>query len=364
MLAGYGFNKVALSIEEGDGTVFTLERSAGGAAVRVYNGPPALDVRAENVKAISPWHNPLAPGNISKFLLDKIGLGEALHWAEADETFKNLSFRSIAHYFVVNENDIQKHGSLIEAGQSRSPDFELAIFNLLHGNYNPEAAKLAETDSTLLLLRLARLQTLEGVIATAKRHLERNTGSGQDTKANSQPLQDLIDELEDRLSALSWLTRRVDERAEPAALDSETPETRLCQGVAQLLSQWQMPNTEMFHFDPVTRDFILAEKPRRALSKLDRSVVHAAFKIALMKVALRQNLPHAGFLLMHAPFLEGRPRDPRDSNDETAKAHMQAHFYKTLAELKRGQLIIIQQGPDIEGLSGRVHHANFSEKRT
>ena len=363
-LARFGFNKVALSIEEGDGTLFTLERHLGGAAIRVYDGPPAQDIPAESVKTISPKHNPQAPDNISKLLLDKIGLGEALHWAEADETFKNLSFRSIAHYFVVNEHDIHKEASLIDTGQSAAPDFGLAIFNLLHGNYNPQAARLAETDTTLQLLRLARLQTLEGVIETAKRHLEnsrRTAGiSEHDNKAGCQPLDALIEELEDRMSALSWLTRRVDESSEPAVIETESPDERLCQGIAHLLSDWHMPNAAMIGFDPVTRDFILAETPRGGLSKLGRGVVHAAFKIALLRLALQQKLPHAGFVLLHSPFLESRVRD---FDDEADKAIMQSQFYETLSELQSGQIIVVQRGSTIEGLTGRGQRADFVEKR-
>ena len=376
MLARFGFNKVVLSIEGSDGTLFTLERNIGGAAIRVYDGLPVPDAPVENVRTISPKHNPLAPDNISRFLLDRIGLGEALHWAKEDETFNNLSFRSIAHYFIVNEHDIHKEGSLIETGQSRAPNFELSLFDLLHGNHNPEAARLTETDSTLQLLRLARLQTLESIIETAKRHLERGTGSlevtghsnlepsrsdaGQHRQSlDSQPLRGLIEELEDRLSALSWLTRRVGEHAEPAAIETESPEERLCQCVAQLLSEWDMPNAETIEFDPSTRDLIVNECPRGGLNKLGRGIVHAAFKIALLKLAFRHRYPHAGFVLMHAPFIESRARD---SDDDASKAIMKSRFYETLSDFESGQLIVIQRGASMAGVTARVQRADFTER--
>ena len=42
---------------------------------------------------------------------------------------------------------------------------------------------------------------------------------------------------------------------------------------------------------------------------------------------------------------------------------MQSQFYETLSELQSGQIIVVQRGSTIEGLTGRAQRADFVEKR-
>ena len=86
---------------------------------------------------------------------------------------------------------------------------------------------------------------------------------------------------------------------------------------------------------------------------------HAAFKIALLQIAMQRKLPHAGFVLIHSPFFDTHARD-RDKTEE-AKTAMRSKFYESLPELTVGQLIVVLTGKSAESLDALIIRNDFTE---
>ena len=182
-----GYDRVFLGVEQADGTMFTLERSASGGQFRWYEGLHLAVPDGVEPKVLAAKHNPTRPDNISTFLLEKIELaGKRIRRNASGET-NNLSFRNLAHLCLIPEGDIQKRGSPIETDQFITKTPEMATFKLFLTGVDDSAIQPIERDRTETLSRTAKGEVIDELMMEQKTRLADLVGEEDDaSELNSQ----------------------------------------------------------------------------------------------------------------------------------------------------------------------------------
>jgi hypothetical protein len=160
-----GYDRIFLGIEDDDGNLMTLERSASGGQFRLHEGLHTRSPEGAEPKVLAAKHNPIRADNTSTFLLEKIGLSGKRVRRNAGGDTNSLSFRNLAHLCLINEGDIQKRESPIETGQFTSRTLELSVFKLLLTGVDDSAIQPAERDQRDTLSRTAKIEVIDELIS-------------------------------------------------------------------------------------------------------------------------------------------------------------------------------------------------------
>jgi hypothetical protein len=133
--------------------------------------------------------------------------------------------------------------------------------------------------------------------------------------------------------------------------------------VEKILSAWSFPGGDRVHFDPKSRDLVIAGKPRGARGKGLRAITHAAFTIGLLDFCKDNGTPHPGFVLLDSPLLSYRA--PESSEDDLRETDLDAQFYTYLSDLREDrQVIIIENLTPPEAIKARPNVEMFSGSRS
>jgi AAA domain len=137
--------------------------------------------------------------------------------------------------------------------------------------------------------------------------------------------------------------------------------------VERILSAWSFPGGDRVHFDPKSRDLVIAGKARGARGKGLRAITHAAFTIGLLDFCKDNETPHPGFVLLDSPLLSYRA--PEGSEDDLRETDLDARFYSYLAALKDDRQVIIIENltppdairvrPNVEMFSGSLSSGRY-----
>ncbi|MFF0496434.1 hypothetical protein ACFYU5_08530 [Nocardia aobensis] len=154
------------------------------------------------------------------------------------------------------------------------------------------------------------------------------------------------------LAALSQIQRLENLKADlsntPAALPPARPDgipattiaefERLMQSV---LRSWKVPGDNRVRYEQNTAEIHVDGRARSSRGKGMRSVIHAAFTIALARHTTLHDLPHPGFVVLDSPILTYREPHERD----TLLTHnVVEHFYRGLLSGMSSQVIVIENG--------------------
>jgi hypothetical protein len=72
-----------------------------------------------------------------------------------------------------------------------------------------------------------------------------------------------------------------------------------------------------------------------------RSIIHAAFSMALARYTAARELPHPGFVVLDSPVLTYR----EPGEDDTELTHnVVEHFYQALLDDSSAQIIVVENG--------------------
>ncbi len=123
-----GYTNLFLTVSAG-GSVFTLERSILSDDIRIYKA--AFDDITENTAQEIVSSHAIAPQNISKYLLDILGMNnKKLKKNESNETV-SLTFNILRGLLLVDEIKIQESESPVFAGEVINKTYEKALFRFM-----------------------------------------------------------------------------------------------------------------------------------------------------------------------------------------------------------------------------------------
>ncbi len=127
-----------------------------------------------------------------------------------------------------------------------------------------------------------------------------------------------------------------------AAASSDIPTTiahNFSKIVEGILKDWHFPEAGDVHFDPKTRDLVIAGKSRSAFGKGLRAITHAAFTLGLLAFCRGRKTPHTGFVVLDSPLLAYR--EPDGNEDDLTGTDLQEQFYSYLVSLPEDSQIIV-----------------------
>ena len=143
------------------------------------------------------------------------------------------------------------------------------------------------------------------------------------------------------------LEKAQDVTAKPQAVTSAVPTAAadaFAQSVESILADWHFPEAGRVHFDPNTRDLVIAGKPRGARGKGLRALTHAAFTLGLLAHCRASRTPHPGFVILDSPLLAYR--EPDGKEDDLRGTDLKEQFYSYLQGLPEDWQIIVVENTD------------------
>ncbi|WP_188785502.1 hypothetical protein [Nocardioides phosphati] len=125
-----------------------------------------------------------------------------------------------------------------------------------------------------------------------------------------------------------------------------------------VLTAWQVPGGSEASFSVEQQlSVLLQHRKREDRGKGMRSVLHAAFSVALSEYCLEEGLPHPGFVVLDTPVLTYRDAAPiagasevsdlenvlfDGGDDELLSGSVAAAFYSYLGTSHAGQAIVLE----------------------
>ncbi|WP_334109251.1 hypothetical protein [Methylobacillus sp.] len=135
--------------------------------------------------------------------------------------------------------------------------------------------------------------------------------------------------------------------AKPQTVTSTVPTAAadaFAQSVETILGDWHFPEAGRVHFDPNTRDLVIAGKPRGARGKGLRAITHAAFTLGLLAHCRSSHIPHPGFVILDSPLLAYR--EPDGKEDDLRGTDLKEQFYGYLQALPKDRQVIVVENTD------------------
>lgn len=143
------------------------------------------------------------------------------------------------------------------------------------------------------------------------------------------------------------LEKAQDATAKPQTATSAVPTAvadAFAQSVETILADWHFPEAGRVHFDPNTRDLVIAGKPRGARGKGLRAITHAAFTLGLLAHCRSSHTPHPGFVILDSPLLAYR--EPDGKEDDLRGTDLEEQFYSYLQGLPEDWQVIVVENTD------------------
>ena len=147
-----------------DGSEKTLVRALAGGEIRILDGLTKNRPGDKQGTAMSARSN--AKVSLSKFLLEQLGSGNVvannarMRTNAAGQT-RDLSFRDLDIYALVNETKIQAATSPVLSGQYITKTAETSIFKFLLTGVDNSALDIAKPDTSLRLRQAAQLELID-----------------------------------------------------------------------------------------------------------------------------------------------------------------------------------------------------------
>lgn len=126
------------------------------------------------------------------------------------------------------------------------------------------------------------------------------------------------------------------------------PVNEFSQGIAARLKAWGFPDWAHVRYDRTVQDIVSAEQLRSAHGKGVRSILHAAFTVALAQYCFDRELPHPGFIVLDSPLITYRAPDALE--EDGPDRSVATAFYNDLQNNFDGQVIIMENTDPLEEL--------------
>jgi hypothetical protein len=176
-----------------DGTEKTIVRALAGGEIRLLNGLTKDRPADKQGEAMSARHN--AKSSLSKFLLSHLSAGNvaannARIRTNARMETRELSFRDLDIYALVNETKIQAPTSPILSGQYTSKTAETSVFKFVLTGVDDAALDVGKPDTTQSLRKAAQLELIDQQI----RDLDQEIVAADHDREELEKLESSIDD--------------------------------------------------------------------------------------------------------------------------------------------------------------------------
>jgi len=153
---------LGLTTPEGDET---LSRALAGGNFLLHSGLVISNQVAGARRVLGARHDSSDDGNVSQFLLSKVGLSGCSIAVDANGKKRSLSFRDVVRFCIVDETSIQSESSPVQSGQAVSQTAERSTFKLLLTGIDDSAIVEVVDRRTFTSSMTAQLEMLDDMIA-------------------------------------------------------------------------------------------------------------------------------------------------------------------------------------------------------
>lgn len=167
-----GYDRVLLGLELPDGECITLARSVEGGPISLYRSDVRFDSSASADELLEPKHNKNRNDNISRFLLNQIGLDDRWVRKSAKNATNMLSFRDLVRLFLVGETEIQAEEAPGLSSNNFNRTKEISVLKLLLSGEDDSLLTEVPSAQEQKRLRGARQEVAEGILKQLELQLQ------------------------------------------------------------------------------------------------------------------------------------------------------------------------------------------------
>ena len=164
-----GYDLVQIGVVLDDGSQKTLVRALQGGDIRIIDG--LFRDRPTQAQGVSVSALHAAKVSLSKLLLAQLGASGTRIRTDAAGKTRDLSFRDLKHYALVNETKIQESSSPVLSGQYITKTAETSVFKYLLTGVDDSALDLAKPDPVQPMRQAAQLELLDRQIRDLDREI-------------------------------------------------------------------------------------------------------------------------------------------------------------------------------------------------
>ena len=172
----------------------TLMRALAGGSLELYPGHVTEAKRGDKSRRrLSARHDAEKTENISQFLLEELGLAGRWVAMDVNGRKRQLSFRDLVRYCLVDETAIQSEISPVESGQVISPTVEHSVFKLLLTGQDDNAVVTIQDRKSFKAATTAKLEVVDELIKRIDEELMADFPEASDLQQQSDKLNETLD---------------------------------------------------------------------------------------------------------------------------------------------------------------------------
>lgn len=167
-----GYSRVLLGLELPTGERITLARSVGGGSVSLYGADIRVEPSTPPDETLSAKHSPGSAKNVSRFLLDKVGLDQKQVRKNAQNETHMLSFRDLTRLCLIGETEMQAEVAPGLSGNPVNKTKEVSVLKLLLVGEDDSALTAVPSVQEQKWLRGARQEVVERMLSQLESQLQ------------------------------------------------------------------------------------------------------------------------------------------------------------------------------------------------
>jgi hypothetical protein len=167
-----GYGRVLLGLELPTGEPVTLARSVNGGGISLYRANLRVEPSTPPDETLAAKHSAANVRNVSRFLLDQVGLDGRQVRKNAQNVTNMLSFRDLARLCVVGETEMQAEEAPGLSGNPINKTKEVSVLKLLLSGDDDSALTAVPSAQEQKRLRGARREVVERMLSQLESQLQ------------------------------------------------------------------------------------------------------------------------------------------------------------------------------------------------
>lgn len=201
---GSGYEVALLGISDADGQSITLSRAVRGGEFGLWESDLRIMPTTPPPRTLGASHNAKNPENLSRFLLEKLGLdGRRIRKNAKNETV-SLSFRNVARLCVVDETSMQATTSPVLSGRPTDKTKEVSTLRVLLQDEDDSSLVASPSKAERRKLTTAKTDVLDELLAELNAEIE----DEPDPSERRDQLQRLRDAMDRDTNSIGNLTAK------------------------------------------------------------------------------------------------------------------------------------------------------------
>ncbi|QAY63506.1 hypothetical protein ET495_09880 [Xylanimonas allomyrinae] len=167
-----GYSRVLLGIELPTGEPITLARSVDGGGISLYRADIRVAPSSPADDTLAAKHSAANTKNVSRFLLDQVGLDEKQVRKNARNETHMLSFRDLTRLCLIGETEMQAEEAPGLSGNPVNKTKEVSVLKLLLSGEDDSALTAVPSAQEQKRLRGARQEVVERMLGQLESQLQ------------------------------------------------------------------------------------------------------------------------------------------------------------------------------------------------